>query len=169
MGILFNAFSFIFYLTDGYGTAASSRVSNGGQQGGGEEPLEVSRPQGSSYPRAVHKHPPHLRVTELGAENPLGAELASGVSLGLGLCSCLAGCVMMYATLSLWVPIFTPDPELTKLVVTCMPFVAASVVGYSTATVISGVLRGANRINVGIYVNMITLWLVRTSHSYVQS
>ena len=29
MGILFNAFDFIFRTTEGYGTAASTRVSNG--------------------------------------------------------------------------------------------------------------------------------------------
>ena len=29
MGLLFNAFVFIFYTTEGYGTAASTRVSNG--------------------------------------------------------------------------------------------------------------------------------------------
>jgi len=29
MGILFNAFNFIYYTTEGYGTAASTRVANG--------------------------------------------------------------------------------------------------------------------------------------------
>lgn len=31
MGILFNAFNFIYCTTEGYGTAASTRVSNGAE------------------------------------------------------------------------------------------------------------------------------------------
>lgn len=29
MGLLFNAFTFIYYVCDGFGSAASTRVSNG--------------------------------------------------------------------------------------------------------------------------------------------
>lgn len=42
-----------------------------------------------------------------------------------------------------------------------MPWVFLAVLGYSTNTVLSGVLRGAGRQALGLIVNLVTLWLVR--------
>ncbi|MEW5315738.1 MAG: hypothetical protein WDW38_007145 [Sanguina aurantia] len=41
-----------------------------------------------------------------------------------------------------------------------MPWVFLAVLGYSTNTVLSGVLRGAGRQALGFIVNLVTLWLV---------
>ena len=52
------------------------------------------------------------------------------ISLVLGLCSCLLGCIAMYAYLPLWLPIFTVDAAVMELVKRSMPFVFAAVVGW---------------------------------------
>ena len=62
---------------------------------------------------------------------------------------------------TLQVRLFTTDEAVTVLVGRSVPLVLLAVVGYSTNTVVSGVLRGANRNEVGLAVNLITLWLVR--------
>ena len=65
--------------------------------------------------------------------------------------------------------LFTTDEAVIKLVGRSMPLVLLAVVGYSTNTVVSGVLRAANRNEVGLAVNLITLWLVRSHQAGLPS
>ncbi|GAX82291.1 hypothetical protein CEUSTIGMA_g9720.t1 [Chlamydomonas eustigma] len=125
MGLMFSAFTLMYYFSDGYGCAASTRVSN-----------------------------------ELGAFRPGAARLACMVSIFLGFVSCLVGCAALYLLHPLWLPLFTSDPQVQQLVTHSLPFVVLSVIGYSTNTVVSGVLRGTTRTEIGMYVNFITLWIV---------
>ena len=50
--------------------------------------------------------------------------------------------------------------EVDAIIHETLPYVVASVMGYCSNTVLSGVLRGANRQNVGMYINLVALWLV---------
>lgn len=71
----------------------------------------------------------HTYDTELGSGRAPGAELAAGVSVLLGLCSCLFGCLVMFATLPSWVPLFTLDEDVIAIVKQAMPLVFLAVIG----------------------------------------
>ncbi len=103
-----------------------------------------------------------VRVSnELGAGHSKAAKRALQTALMLGL---LVGSVGFAGPFwfgrHLWVSVFTKDPAVTAVVLSCMPMLLVSLLGDSADGVLGGCLRGCGRQTLGCIVTLVSYWLV---------
>ncbi len=82
------------------------------------------------------------------------------VCLATGLAVCVAACGVLLPTSEWWIALFSSSRDVHAAVVRTLPCVALAVLGYSANTILSGVLRGAGRQATGLWINLVTLWVV---------